>query len=143
MELPPSRPAASRCPPDICILIGSNPVQYQKEKPHRLVWFFFLAEDEGFEPPQTESESGVLPLHKSSKWNVLIIRKQAKKSRAFWPVCNFISFLLPIPRGKASQSAHLRADNGRSLFPPHREAWSEYMPVLAPFGDGSALFLGF
>ena len=38
----------------------------QKEKPHRMVWFFFLAEDEGFEPPQTESESGVLPLHKSS-----------------------------------------------------------------------------
>ena len=28
----------------------------------------FLAEDEGFEPPQTESESGVLPLHKSSMW---------------------------------------------------------------------------
>ena len=27
----------------------------------------FMAEDEGFEPPQTESESGVLPLHKSSK----------------------------------------------------------------------------
>ena len=26
---------------------------------------FFMAEDEGFEPPQTESESGVLPLHKS------------------------------------------------------------------------------
>ena len=25
----------------------------------------FMAEDEGFEPPQTESESGVLPLHKS------------------------------------------------------------------------------
>ena len=28
---------------------------------------FFVAEDEGFEPPQTESESGVLPLHKSSR----------------------------------------------------------------------------
>ena len=27
--------------------------------------FAFLAGDEGFEPPQTESESGVLPLHKS------------------------------------------------------------------------------
>ena len=27
---------------------------------------FSMAEDEGFEPPQTESESGVLPLHKSS-----------------------------------------------------------------------------
>ena len=26
-----------------------------------------LAGDEGFEPPQTESESGVLPLHKSPK----------------------------------------------------------------------------
>ena len=29
---------------------------------------FHLAGDEGFEPPQTESESGVLPLHKSSMW---------------------------------------------------------------------------
>ena len=28
-------------------------------------WLFLLAGDEGFEPPQTESESGVLPLHKS------------------------------------------------------------------------------
>ena len=28
-----------------------------------LLWL--LAGDEGFEPPQTESESGVLPLHKS------------------------------------------------------------------------------
>ena len=27
-----------------------------------------VAGDEGFEPPQTESESGVLPLHKSPKW---------------------------------------------------------------------------
>ena len=26
-----------------------------------------MAGDEGFEPPQTESESGVLPLHKSPK----------------------------------------------------------------------------
>lgn len=30
--------------------------------------FFCVAGDEGFEPPQTESESGVLPLHKSPKW---------------------------------------------------------------------------
>ena len=34
---------------------------------------FFLAEDEGFEPPQTESESGVLPLHKSSKCGTLVL----------------------------------------------------------------------
>ena len=35
----------------------------------------FLAEDEGFEPPQTESESGVLPLHKSSifPWGTLLL----------------------------------------------------------------------
>ena len=41
-------------------------IRWQKEKPHPLGVAFFLAEDEGFEPPQTESESGVLPLHKSS-----------------------------------------------------------------------------
>ena len=42
-----------------------------------------MAEDEGFEPPQTESESGVLPLHKSSNCNVLIICNYFQKSRTF------------------------------------------------------------
>ena len=37
-----------------------------KNKDTREGYPYFLAEDEGFEPPQTESESGVLPLHKSS-----------------------------------------------------------------------------
>ena len=32
-------------------------------KSHPNGWLFLLAEDEGFEPPRTESESGVLPLH--------------------------------------------------------------------------------
>ena len=41
-----------------------NLPQYKKTN-HGCGWFF-MAEDEGFEPPQTESESGVLPLHKSS-----------------------------------------------------------------------------
>ena len=45
---------------------------------------FLLAEDEGFEPPQTESESGVLPLHKSSIWNSSIICKISKKSIPFF-----------------------------------------------------------
>ena len=36
-------------------------------------YLHFLAEDEGFEPPQTESESGVLPLHKSSIAGTFII----------------------------------------------------------------------
>ena len=40
-----------------------------KEKPgYHMIAGFPLAGDEGFEPPQTESESGVLPLHKSPKW---------------------------------------------------------------------------
>ena len=36
-------------------------------------YLHFLAEDEGFEPPQTESESGVLPLHKSSMRGTFIL----------------------------------------------------------------------
>ena len=36
-----------------------------QKNPVTTVTGFFLAGDEGFEPPQTESESGVLPLHKS------------------------------------------------------------------------------
>ena len=43
-----------------------------------------MAEDEGFEPPQTESESGVLPLHKSSiAGTFLIIRTFLEMSRSF------------------------------------------------------------
>ena len=44
-----------------------------------------MAEDEGFEPPQTESESGVLPLHKSSIARTsFIIHKLRQMSRGFW-----------------------------------------------------------
>ncbi len=40
-----------------------------------------IAEDEGFEPPHTESESGVLPLHKSSiSGTDIIIADNPKKS---------------------------------------------------------------
>ena len=43
-----------------------------------------MAEDEGFEPPQTESESGVLPLHKSSiAGTLIIIRTFQELSRSF------------------------------------------------------------
>ena len=45
--------------------IGSNPTANKKCR-YPNGYLHFLAEDEGFEPPQTESESGVLPLHKSS-----------------------------------------------------------------------------
>ena len=47
-------------------------------------YLVFMAEDEGFEPPQTESESGVLPLHKSSiAGTFVIIRTFLKMSRSF------------------------------------------------------------
>ena len=44
--------------------MGSNPSSRYKIKiPATDVVGILMAEDEGFEPPQTESESGVLPLH--------------------------------------------------------------------------------
>ncbi len=46
--------------------MGSNPYSPNKKSRYPDGYLDFLAEDEGFEPPQTESESGVLPLHKSS-----------------------------------------------------------------------------
>ena len=54
---------ARNSPPDCCILNRSNPYTRAKRKTTPKGVVFFLAEDEGFEPPRTESESGVLPLH--------------------------------------------------------------------------------
>ena len=48
----------------------------------RMGGVFILAEDEGFEPPQTESESGVLPLHKSSMYRTVILYPIFPKSQA-------------------------------------------------------------
>ena len=39
----------------------------KNQQSQSIAGFLALAGDEGFEPPQTESESGVLPLHKSPK----------------------------------------------------------------------------
>lgn len=54
-----------------------------------------MAEDEGFEPPQTESESGVLPLHKSSKLcgavQRLLLYTYWRKSQVLFP--DFFIFL--------------------------------------------------
>ena len=59
---------------------------------------YFLAEDEGFEPPQTESESGVLPLHKSSIWNGFIIRNFSEKSSPIFYFLPDFSGSAEIPR---------------------------------------------
>ena len=61
------QPPSGKAPPEPCNGVGSNPsLKPKKRRDTKWCLFFFLAEDEGFEPPQTESESGVLPLHKSS-----------------------------------------------------------------------------
>ena len=59
--------------------------------------FFCLAGDEGFEPPQTESESGVLPLHKSP-----VLARRSKRIYYYTQKSHFVkrNFLLfPIPQG--------------------------------------------
>ena len=55
---------------------------------------FLLAEDEGFEPPQTESESGVLPLHKSSMClaRILLYAKGEKSQEVFSCFCRNFCF---------------------------------------------------
>ena len=53
-----------------------------KKAPATKVVGAFLAEDEGFEPPQTESESGVLPLHKSSMNRTVVLYPIFSKSQA-------------------------------------------------------------
>ena len=72
---------------------GSTPFQnpiIKKADTH--LGICFLAEDEGFEPPQTESESGVLPLHKSSmRGTKMIILKLPKKSSPFFKNFHFSS----------------------------------------------------
>ena len=64
-------------------------------------YLHFLAEDEGFEPPQTESESGVLPLHKSSMRNSYIICNVPKKSSPFF---KFLQILFSVPLRSGNQS---------------------------------------
>ena len=61
-------------------LDGIQSRRMEKKNPHPFGWGL-LSEDEGFEPPQTESESGVLPLHKSSRHSIYIIRNFPEKSR--------------------------------------------------------------
>ena len=70
-------------------LDGFESQSMANKKRHPNGWRFLLAEDEGFEPPQTESESGVLPLHKSSIWNIFIICKISKKSSIIFQFFKF------------------------------------------------------
>ena len=64
-----------------------------------------MAEDEGFEPPQTESESGVLPLHKSSVCRVYYMHFCENVKDFFF---FFYFFSLPLPGEGFS---------GENLFP--------------------------
>ena len=61
------------------------PIRGENKNTTRSGGVFILAEDEGFEPPQTESESGVLPLHKSSmcQARILLYAKMRKCQELF------------------------------------------------------------
>ena len=108
------------------------------------VWFYYLAEDEGFEPPQTESESGVLPLHKSSMLvlTVLLYAKKSKSQALFLKIFIFI-FLLFFPGpGMAGQDLFFQVAEGLllSLFRQHSQHECQLPPGL---GMHQYLFLGF
>ena len=113
-----------------------------------------LAEDEGFEPPQTESESGVLPLHKSSVSSTgIIITTLPKKSSTFFlfsksffgavTVCPGVPAFMRFPREKAYFSELPGADSGKSPALPCFAAWSEYIPVPAGSEGASVPAPGF
>ena len=76
---------------------------YKRKPGNHMIAGFPLAGDEGFEPPQTESESGVLPLHKSSvsHGTVRIIPDISKMSSIIFLFSIF--FFLPLsvfPKGR-------------------------------------------
>ena len=83
-----------------------------------------LAEDEGFEPPQTESESGVLPLHKSSiAGTFIIIRTFLKMSRSFLKFFQ-ISDEGILPAKKATYSSQGKGFPGKTWCFKYRKVFS-------------------
>ena len=91
--------AATKLPPAAWILF-SNPYPRNKKYGYPFGYPYFLAEDEGFEPPQTESESGVLPLHKSSiAGTFIIIRIFLEMSRSFLKIFEISDKVILSPKG--------------------------------------------
>ena len=70
-------------------------------------YLVFMAEDEGFEPPQTESESGVLPLHKSSirLAHISLYARRGKSQALFAKVSEIFPGKLILP-GKINNIHH-------------------------------------
>ena len=96
-----------------------------------------MAEDEGFEPPQTESESGVLPLHKSSIWNGFIIRKISEKSSSIF---HFLLQFFIFPNQPAFPVKLPALNSEKSLFLPFLQALLKCIAVLPGSGDAFCLF---
>ena len=87
-------------------------------------YLVFMAEDEGFEPPQTESESGVLPLHKSSiAGTFIIIRTFLKMSRSFLKFFQ-ISDEGILPAKKATYSSQGKGFPGKTWCFKYRKVFS-------------------
>ena len=96
-----------------------------------------LAEDEGFEPPQTESESGVLPLHKSSMALFRALRHkqhgyystERKKVKHYFPFLKdfFADYRIPRKRrnmhlSKTGPGVQTKSACGPSMRKNHRQA---------------------
>ena len=124
-------PRTKKCPPDtFCTRVRtgaalSTPISSSaNNKSYPFGWLLLLAEDEGFEPPQTESESGVLPLHKSSiAGTFVIILTFSEKSRSFLKKFK-ISDEGILPAKKATYSSQGKGFPGKTWCFKYRKVFS-------------------
>ena len=152
-------PRAKKCPPDtFCTsartgaALSNHISSSANNKSHPNGWLLLLAEDEGFEPPQTESESGVLPLHKSSiARTFIIIHKHWEKSRGFSKflfflspvrITTFLRFILSFPE-RVFLPEFPAAASEMSPVRPYPGAWSGYIPAAFWYWDASDPVPGF
>ena len=92
--LPPSSRRQATVPRTVAFESFESHAQSKRKKPIRIDELFLLAEDEGFEPPRTESESGVLPLHKSSMCRTRLLYPSFWKSQGkFQKISKIFSLL--------------------------------------------------
>ena len=92
-----------------------NGTKRKTKNPWKLSFSRVLAEDEGFEPPQTESESGVLPLHKSSIW-------WRQQDSNLWPhaceACALTSWAMPPCRNRMYYTTFFKKVNNNFCAAP-------------------------
>ena len=90
-------------------------------------YLVFMAEDEGFEPPQTESESGVLPLHKSS-----MSKHGYHYTHSSRNVKRFLENFLKFPPG------HLQYARGCNFYTTGFRTMKDCAPIFSNFSPSFA-----